>query len=126
MLKIGVALNLLVKIIKLILYTVINNSIHDSEIKISLNNENSKLNFTINYNGQYHSNKKNTKILSNSSVYSTVGHGISMEFCRKMIEYQGGHIQFFVNNNNINVLRFSIPSKNSVQKSICFNKKAHC
>lgn len=67
------------------------------------------LEVTINYSGTPLSEEECRRMFSNNPRFSTVGHGIKMHLCKKIIEFHGGKIH--VNNcgQNSNSFSFFIP-----------------
>ena len=100
------------KVIKLILSASINYSKQNSSIDLTLSRNGNSINVSVSYKGKILSEEETARMLSRSTIYSTVGHGIQMFFCKKFAEMQKGKFVFY-SKNGINTFLLSIPEYNT-------------
>ena len=104
------------KAIKILIFTAIQQANKESKITCNLKYKNGKILFEINYHGKPLTYEEQQRILSRDSRFSTVGHGIKMHFCKKIIDFHGGKIKILNKNNNnsfIVILPDRTPKKSS-------------
>ena len=89
----------------------------NSNIVSTIKRNEDNLEVSIRYCGRALSEEECRRMFSNKPRFSTVGHGIKMQLCKKIIDFHGGEI--FVNNcdANINMFSFKLPI-NKKQKRI--------
>lgn len=64
----------------------------DGYINICLECVDKKIKFYVKYNGIFLTEEEISRMFSKQSCYSTVGCGIKMQLCKKIIDYHGGNI----------------------------------
>lgn len=92
-----------------LLLTAIFNSVKNGEIHIQSCGNADMARFTITYTGIPLSEEECRRMFSENPRFSTVGHGIRMHFCKKIIDFHGGCIKVSNKNGNINSFTFTIP-----------------
>jgi K+-sensing histidine kinase KdpD len=80
------------KAIEILVLTALQYSNKDSTIKFIINSFKNKFKIRIIYNGHPITEEEYKRMFSCNSSFSTVGHGIQMYFCRKIIELHNGKI----------------------------------
>lgn len=103
--------NLIQKVINIFLSIALIYGEKNSQILISLKENNNYAEVCIMYYGIKLSEEECKRMQSKSSRFSTVGEGIKMELCKKIIDYHNGDIKVKSYNNNLNALIFSLPVK---------------
>lgn len=103
------------KLLYYLLLTAIFYSEKNNKIAISVKKENGNLEVSVTYCGNSLSEEECRRMFMNNPRFSTVGHGIKMYMCKKIVEFHGGKI--LVNNiaRNINSFTFIIPEGNISQ-----------
>lgn len=96
-----------------LLATTIFNSKRSEKIVIISRKKHNNLEVSINYKGTPLSEEECKRMFSNNSRFSTVGHGIRMYLCKKIIEFHGGKIYVNNHDNKINSFIFTIPANRS-------------
>ena len=84
----------LTKILSILIHTVIEHSKTNTEINVDLRQLKNKLCLTLDYIGKSLTPEEYNRMFSQNSNYSTVGHGIQMYFCKKIIDLHKGKIEF--------------------------------
>jgi len=84
----------LLKIMNILIHTVIEHSKTNTEINVDLRQLKNKLCLTLDYIGKSLTPEEYNRMFSQNSNYSTVGHGIQMYFCKKIIDLHKGKIEF--------------------------------
>ncbi len=105
-----------IEIEKLLYYlfsTAIFYAAKSSTIVISSKNNKNNLEISIIYAGKSLSEEECKRMFSNNPRFSTVGHGIKMYMCKKIIEFHGGKIKVENITKNINSFTFTLPEKNN-------------
>ncbi|MCM1004132.1 MAG: HAMP domain-containing histidine kinase [Candidatus Gastranaerophilales bacterium] len=99
------------KVLYYLLSTAVFYSEKNNTIAISSQKAGGDLEVTVTYSGKPLSDEECRRMFSNNPRFSTVGHGIKMYMCKKIIEFHGGTIG--VNNlqGKINSFTFTIPEK---------------
>lgn len=109
----GVLLNadksLLSKVISIFLQTALINSRINEEVNIYTKNNKSFFSFSVFYQGLPLTGEEYNRIFSEKHSYTTVGHGIKMQFCKKIIDFHKGFIKIQKFGENRNLLTFTIP-----------------
>lgn len=100
------------KVFSTLISTAIFYSENNSIINISAETKKQELIVEIKYRGKKLSPEEQKRMFNKNSKFSTVGHGIRMHLCKKIIDYHNGKIE--VNNirENINSFTFKIPVQN--------------
>ena len=96
------------KMVLCLLTTAILNSDRDSEIKVFINKLYNNFEVTISYKGVALTDEECNRMFSSGSTFSTVGHGIRMHFCKKILDFHGGDIKVF-NYGGVNSFTFTLP-----------------
>lgn len=98
-----------------VFYYVISTAIFNSEknniIAISAKDYYSCMEISITYCGASLSEEECKRMFLNTPRFSTVGHGIKMYMCKKIIEFHGGKISVKNLKDRINVFTFTIPKR---------------
>lgn len=109
------------KSLLIILSTAVFSAQANSVITVSAQKIKNSLEVTINYKGKPLSDEECRRMFNNNPRFSTVGHGIRMHLCKKIIDFHKGEI--FVQNlkNDINSFTIKIPLKSSKKylKNLC-------
>ena len=98
------------KAISILLITAINYSKRDSCLMISVSKNNGKLCLNISYKGVFLTEEECQRMFTKNTRFSTVGHGVKMYFCKKIIDFHQGKIKI-KNSGDINSFIFTIPEK---------------
>lgn len=119
-LRINMDKNLTFKLILNLITTAISYAESNSIIKLSSKINNNLWEFNITYCGKALSEEECGRMFSCKTHFSTVGHGIKMFFCKKIVDFHKGKI--FVKNfsEKLNSFTFYIPQKqkNSIPESL--------
>lgn len=99
---------MLSKAVTILLETAITNSAYTQEINLHTKQEDNSITFSIFYKGLPLTEEEYSRIFSEKHVYTTVGHGIKMQLCKKIIDFHSGKIKVS-NFENKNMLTFTIP-----------------
>lgn len=97
------------KMIYLILSTVICNAQKNSSIDVLLSSENQKCRTKITYEGLSLTDEEYNRMFLKNTRFSTVGHGIKMHLCKKIIDFHKGHISYEKIEKNKNSFVFELP-----------------
>lgn len=97
------------KVFETLISTAIINSDRKSEIYILARNRQDKFEFSVSYAGKGLSEEECRRMFSKNPRFSTVGHGIKMHLCKKIIEFHGGEIRVNNNGKNLNSFTFTLP-----------------
>lgn len=97
------------KFLYYLLSTAIFNSNRGEKILIIARKKHDNMEVVINYSGVPLSEEECKRMFSNSSRFSTVGHGIKMLLCKKIIEFHGGKISVNNYGNRENSFVFTLP-----------------
>ena len=100
---------MLSKAVTILLETAITNSAYTQEININTKQEDNSITFSVFYKGLPLTEEEYNRIFSEKHVYTTVGHGIKMQLCKKIIDFHSGKIKVSNFENNNNLLTFTIP-----------------
>lgn len=100
------------KAISLLFEIAINNAINRSSITILSRERNNMQEISVVYQGKSLTDEEITRMFNNKSNYSTVGEGIRLEFCKKIMDFHKG--KFFIKNlgGNLNSFTIALPIKN--------------
>lgn len=101
---------MLTKAISTLISVAIMNSENSEQIEITVKNYNDSVMFSISYNGRGLTEEECRRLFSEEHSYSTVGLGIKMQFCKKIIEFHRGKMMLFKNESGNNMLTFVMPS----------------
>lgn len=100
-----------------VLYYIISTAIFYSErnniLAIAAKDFFSHTEISVTYCGATLSEEECKRMFLNTPRFSTVGHGIKMYMCKKIIEFHGGKISVKNLKDRINVFTFTIPKKGS-------------
>jgi len=101
------------KLISLLFITAINYSESNSLIQISLKKTKNCLKFSLFYKGKKLSEEECRRMFLKDPRFSTVGHGIRMHLCKKIVDFHNGKIWVKSRSKNINSFNFNLPIKRS-------------
>ena len=82
------------KILSILISIAINNAKQNTPILISIKAKNSRFNIKIIYRGLYLTEEEQDRMFSIKPKFSTVGHGIKMLLCKKIIDFHNGKIAY--------------------------------
>ncbi len=99
----------MMKVLVMLLITAISNSEKGKQIIITLFDKGKDLGFALGYQGKTLTEEEYRRMFSDNSNFSTVGHGIRMNLCKKIIEFHGGVIKVSNAGEKINSFTFKIP-----------------
>lgn len=102
------------KLMYYLLSTAVFYSGRNHKIFVSVGKENDKLQVSLTYNGSPLSEEECRRMFSNNPRFSTVGHGIKMYMCKKIVEFHGGKIYVKNISDKINSFTFSLPEKKNL------------
>ena len=97
------------KLVMCLLSTAIFNSDRNSDVNICVSKLYDNFEVTIKYTGEPLTEEECRRMFSNSPRFSTVGHGIRMHLCKKIVDFHGGDI-WVTNNGKTNSFTFILPS----------------
>lgn len=97
------------KVFLILLSVAILNADRDSLINIITKNNKEEVEISIIYNGRFLTEEEYNRIYFKNSRFSTVGHGIKMNFCKKIIDFHKGYFSIKKNKSGLNSFSFSIP-----------------
>jgi K+-sensing histidine kinase KdpD len=97
------------KVLLMLFATSLHYSEQNSIITVNILKESKAYRVSINYKGQALSDEECRRMFCNSPRFSTVGHGIRMYLCKKIIEFHGGQICVKNSSKNTNSFTFTIP-----------------
>lgn len=100
----------LTKAVSELIDTSIFNAERNSTIMVIVKKRENNLEFSVVYHGKSLSEEECRRMFCKNPRFSTVGHGIKMHLCKKIIEFHGGEIKVFSTSNDINIFKFTIPS----------------
>lgn len=103
--------NELAKMLFYLLSTTIYYSYRNNKISIIVHKTSDDLSVSITYSGKSLSEEECRRMFLNNPRFSTVGHGIKMYLCKKIIEFHGGKIVVSNCGEKINTFTFNIPLK---------------
>lgn len=101
--------NFITKLCLILLLTAITNSNKEQPIMIFAKKKMGNLNVSIAYKGKPLSEEEQRRMFSKNSRFSTVGHGIKMNLCKKIIDFHCGNIYVKKINENLNCFTFTLP-----------------
>ncbi len=101
------------KVLVTLLITAVSNSERGKQILITVFKDGENIGFSLGYQGKSLTEEEYRRMFSDNSNFSTVGHGIRMNFCKKIIEFHKGEIKVLNNGDKINSFTFKIPVKRS-------------
>ena len=100
------------KIFKILLEVAINDGIKNSEISVYVKKIKKDYRYCIDYKIDTKSKNKINRIFSKNLRFSTVGHGIKMNLCKKIIKSCGG--SFYIKTDDLNYVTFEFLIPNSL------------
>lgn len=100
------------KIIKILLEVAINDGLKNSEICFYVKKIKKDFRYCINYKIEENTKNKINRIFSRNLRFSTVGHGIKMNLCKKIIKSCGG--RFYIKTDDLNYVTFEFVIPNSL------------
>ena len=106
---------LLLKTLKILLENAISNSLSNKNIVLSTKINNNNIHFSLTYSGKTLSYEEQERMFERNTKFSTVGQGIKMNLCKKIIEFHQGKIGVKTLNSNTQEFYFTLPN----------NKKPH-
>lgn len=102
------------KLMYYLLSTAVFYSDRNHKISVSVRKENDKLKVSLTYSGSPLSEEECRRMFSNNPRFSTVGHGIKMYMCKKIVEFHGGKIYVKNISDKINSFTFSLPENKNL------------
>lgn len=104
----------LAKVLHYLISTTIFYSERNKKIAVIVKKVCEEIEVAIMYSGNPLSEEECRRMFSNNPRFSTVGHGIKMYMCKKIIEFHGGKIGVENLKNKLNSFTFTIPVKNNI------------
>jgi len=108
----------LTKALKILIKTAITYSDKNTVIYFDTVTYKKNIVFDISYTGNPVTEEEYNRMFSKNTVYSVVGQGIQMFFCKKIIDLHKGKISFNSDKNRLNTFRVKIPNKIRLSKLI--------
>lgn len=99
------------KIIKILINSAIQHSKHNSVIYIINLLQNDKNILRIDYEGMPLSFEEQNRMTANSPNFSTVGHGIQMYLCKKLVDLHKGKLKYKSDSNSYHSFEICVPAK---------------
>lgn len=99
------------KVINTLLFIAIANAKTYSSVYLFSKNVKNNVEFSILFNGKSLSDEEYRRMFSKNSRFSTVGHGIKLLFCKKIIDFHKGKIFVKQHEGDINSINFTIPDR---------------
>lgn len=103
------------KVLQNLISTAICYAEKGSKIKIMVKDTFGNLKVSIKYFGQCLTEEESSRMLDKSPRFSTVGHGIKMHLCKKIIDFHKGELSFYNINGNLNVFEFRLPKSQNMK-----------
>ena len=97
------------KVLQMLLSTAISNARNNTSMNIITQKNTKKIKVSIVYQGKPLSEEERKRMFAKNPRFSTVGHGIKMHLCKKIIDFHKGKLLFKHLGNEYNSLTFSIP-----------------
>ena len=88
---------------------------NNTKISIITNSDEKELYFRIFYKGKSLSEEECRRMFSRSPKYSTVGHGIRMHLCKKIIDFHKGRISVVNHSNQVNSFEIVLPIMHNLE-----------
>ena len=107
---------LFTKLISILTSTAVNYSNYNNTITFSSAIRNNFLELSITYQGKPLSEEEIQRMFSLNTRYSTVGHGIKMHLCKKIIDFHKGKICIQKKSNNLNCFTILLPLLQNLHK----------
>lgn len=117
--------NYILKAINILLSTAIFYSKRNSSIKISCKKVGNYLQISIFYRGNLLTDEERKRMFLNNPKFSTVGHGIKMHLCKKIIDFHNGKICINKHDGDLNSFMFSLPLKTKDNKRLKSVSNSH-
>ena len=119
--------SLLAKLFQILFSVAVLNSEKQRNINVIVKKEAQNYVVIIAYQGKLLSKDECEKIFTEKTCFTTVGFGIKMYLCKKIVEIHGGTIQALTYGENVNMFTFKLPitKKNKNIKSIDLYKLEH-
>ena len=108
--------NAIERLLELLFSTAISNSNINSKIRVLVLSNDNVLELKIMYQGKVLTEEESCRMLGKDALFSTVGHGIKMNFCRKIVEFHKGKLEFS-SHDGINTFTVLIPVERKVDQS---------
>lgn len=105
----------LYKVISILMATAINNAKRKSSINLILEKLSQEYKISIFYQGKALTEEECKRMFSQKTIYSTVGQGIKLQLCKKIIDFHNGKISIKNCGGNLNTFTFSVPINNKTQ-----------
>lgn len=99
------------KMLKIIIATALANTQNKKKLSINLLSSDENLNIKISYEGQALSEEEINRIFMSNSKFSTVGHGIKMNFAKKIVDFHKGKFSVLKELDGLNSFLISIPKR---------------
>lgn len=104
------------KLMFCLLTTALFNSEKNCEVKILVNRLYNCFEVSLTYQGVPLTDEESRRMFLEGSNFSTVGHGIRMHFCKKILDFHGGNLRVS-NNGKINSFTFTLPAERHCNSS---------
>ena len=102
----------LTKALNILITTAMNNSFAKNKVVLKTSKQDENIHIAIIYKGKALSDEEQKRMFDRNPQYSTVGYGIKMNLCKKIIEFHGGKITINSDNENYNIFQIYLPQKN--------------
>ena len=113
------------KAMGIIISLILERAEKESLVRFSIKQFKENVRLEIKYRGCNLTEEEFRKMFSKKPIYSTVGHGIKMHFCKKIIDFHSGKILVINNSKNDNSFIITIPSaKTKENLAKCLYSKA--
>ena len=108
------------KVLTIFISTAINNAENNSKLRLFIKKYQKSWKISVIYNGKSLSNEEYKRMFLDKPRFSTVGHGIKMQLCKKIIDFHKGKVFYENFGKNINAFTFLLPICNE-DKSLKLN-----
>lgn len=99
------------KALDILVTTAINHSFGNNKVVLKTNEQDENIYIAITYKGKSLSDEEQRRMFDRNPQYSTVGYGIKMNLCKKIIEFHGGKISVNSDMENYNIFKITLPQK---------------
>ena len=99
------------KALDILVTTAINHSFGNNKVVLKTNKQDENIYIEITYKGKSLSDEEQIRMFDRNPQYSTVGYGIKMNLCKKIIEFHGGKISVNSDKENYNIFKITLPQK---------------
>lgn len=112
------------KTLKLLITTAINNAKKGSSVFLSTKKNNKTIITSIFYIGKPLSEEEYNRMFLENPRFSTVGYGIKMQFCKKIIDFHKGKLSFEKHENGLNSFTIQLPINKKSKEAENFRIRA--